>query len=81
MTFRSLRRRAGYSTQPALAACTRGVLPETISQIERGVIRHPRYDTVAALASALGTSAEIVAHAIRRTRARARVHRPRGDRS
>lgn len=68
MTFRGLRRRAGFS-QHALALCTTPrVKQETISQIERGCVRNPRTSTLGALAAALGTTMEEVAAAIRNTR-------------
>lgn len=75
MTFRTLRRRAGFS-QYSLAACARigrrPILQETISQLERGAVGDPRYSTVRALARALGTDADTVATAIQQSAARRR---------
>lgn len=76
MTFRTLRRRAGFS-QYSLAASTREVRQETISQIERGTVRNPRSTTLLALASALGTDPVTVADAIRQTRQRRLTRRSR----
>lgn len=62
MTFRELRELAGLN-HPELAARS-GVHQATISQLDNGKIRSPRYVTVAALADALGTTPPVVARAI-----------------
>jgi len=71
MTFRTLRRRAGFPTQKALAPRARrgrGRLTQrAISMIECGIVRDPQYSTVVALAEALGTTPDVVAAAIRET--------------
>ena len=64
MTFKALREQAGLN-QPQLAARS-GVLQSTISQLELGKVTDPRWSTVEALASALGTTPGVVARAIRR---------------
>ena len=71
MTFRTLRRRAGFPTQTALAARARRgrgrITQRAISMIECGIVRDPQYSTVVALAEALGTTPDVVAAAIRET--------------
>lgn len=65
MTFRELRESVGLD-QPQLAFRS-GVHQTTISQIECGRVRDPRYSTVQALADALGTTAAVVVRAIEQT--------------
>lgn len=67
MNFRTLRR-ASKLTQYRLAKLS-GVEQTTISQIELGKVRDPRWSTVNALATALGTTPGVVAKAIERTKA------------
>lgn len=71
MTFRTLRRRAGFATQKALAnQARRGrsrLTQRAISMIECGIVRDPQYSTVVALAEAMRTTPEVVAAAIRET--------------
>lgn len=67
MTFRDMRKRAGF-TQQALATAA-GVDQVTISQLELGKVRDPRYSTIRALARALDTTEGAVAKAIERTEA------------
>lgn len=62
MTFRELRERAELS-QAQLAEAA-GVDQTTISQIELGKVRDPRYGTVKALAKALGTTPDNLAKLI-----------------
>jgi transcriptional regulator with XRE-family HTH domain len=68
MNFRQLRERAGI-TQYRLAQVT-GVEQTTISQLELGKVRDPRWSTISALAEALGTTPAIVAKAIEHTQKR-----------
>jgi transcriptional regulator with XRE-family HTH domain len=68
MNFRQLRERAGI-TQYRLAQVT-GVEQTTISQLELGKVRDPRWSTISALAEALGTTPAIVAKAIEQTQKR-----------
>jgi transcriptional regulator with XRE-family HTH domain len=68
MDFRQLRVRAGI-TQYRLAKVT-GVEQTTISQLELGKVRDPRWSTISALAEALGTTPAIVAKAIEHTQKR-----------
>lgn len=65
MTFRELRLRRGY-TQPELAD-EAGCKQVTISQIELGKVRQPRYSTLIGLAKALDVTVDAVARAIRNT--------------
>jgi transcriptional regulator with XRE-family HTH domain len=65
MNFRQLRERAGI-TQYRLAKVT-GVEQTTISQLELGKVRDPRWSTISALAEARGTTPAIVAKAIEHT--------------
>jgi len=65
MTFRQLREQAGL-TQYRLAKDS-GVEQTTISQIELGKVRDPRWSTIAALASALDATPGTVANAIKQT--------------
>jgi transcriptional regulator with XRE-family HTH domain len=64
MTFKQLRERAKLS-QGQLADAA-GVDQTTISQIELGKVRDPRYGTVSALAEVLGTTPAILANVIAR---------------
>ncbi|HJS76756.1 MAG TPA: helix-turn-helix transcriptional regulator [Burkholderiales bacterium] len=65
MNFRQLREQAQV-TQYRLAKLT-GVEQTTISQIELGKVRDPRYSTIAALADGLHVTPGVVAKAIRET--------------
>jgi transcriptional regulator with XRE-family HTH domain len=65
MNFRQLREHAGLS-QYRLAQLT-GVEQTTISQIELGKVRDPRWSTISALADALNASPGTVAKAIKQT--------------
>ena len=65
MTFRELRERAGFNHQLDLAARS-GVQQTTISQLELGKVRDPRWSTIEALADALGVAPVVVVRAIRR---------------
>jgi transcriptional regulator with XRE-family HTH domain len=65
MTFRQLREQAGL-TQYRLAKLT-SVEQTTISQIELGKVRDPRWSTISALADALNVSPASVAKAIAET--------------
>jgi transcriptional regulator with XRE-family HTH domain len=65
MTFRQLREQAGL-TQYRLAKIT-GVEQTTISQIELGKVRDPRWSTISALAVALNATPGTVAKAIAQT--------------
>jgi len=62
MNFRQLREHARV-TQYRLAQVS-GVEQTTISQIELGKVRDPRWSTIAALAAALNTTPGVVARAI-----------------
>lgn len=62
MTFRQLRVRARLS-QYRLAQLS-GVEQTTISQLELGKVRDPRWSTIAALAAALDATPATVANAI-----------------
>ena len=62
MNFRELRERAEIS-QVRLAKDS-GVEQTTISQLELGKVRDPRWSTISALAEALGTTPGVVARAI-----------------
>jgi len=65
MTFRQLLRQAGM-TGYRLANLS-GVEQTTISQLELGKVRDPRWSTVAAIAAALDTAPGTVAKAIAET--------------
>lgn len=65
MTFRDLREQAEL-TQAQLAERA-GVEQTTISQLELGKVRNPKYGTVEALALALGKDVREVAAAIAKT--------------
>jgi transcriptional regulator with XRE-family HTH domain len=65
MNFRQLRERAGL-TQYRLAKLT-GVEQTTISQLELGKVRDPRWSTISVLADALDTTPAMVAKAIDNT--------------
>ena len=65
MNFRQLRERAGI-TQYRLAQVS-GVEQTTISQLELGKVRDPRWSTLSALATALKTTPLTVAKAIEQT--------------
>jgi transcriptional regulator with XRE-family HTH domain len=65
MNFRALREAAGLS-QARLAQVS-DVEQTTISQIELGKVRDPRWSTISALARALNTTPAIVAAAIAHT--------------
>lgn len=65
MDFRALRIRAGIS-QYRLAQVS-GVEQTTISQLELGKTRDPRWSTIAALALALNATPGVVAKAIENT--------------
>jgi transcriptional regulator with XRE-family HTH domain len=65
MNFRQLRERAGL-TQYRLAKLT-GVEQATISQLELGKVRDPRWSTISVLADALDTTPAMVAKAIEHT--------------
>lgn len=69
MNFRALRKARGYPTATSLAVKTGTVKMETISQIESGKVGDPRLSTLEPLAKALGVSIEVVAKAIRATKA------------
>jgi transcriptional regulator with XRE-family HTH domain len=71
MTFRQLRVRAGLS-QYRLAKVT-GVEQTTISQLELGKVRDPRWSTISALAAALDATPGTVAKAIENTAARKKI--------
>jgi transcriptional regulator with XRE-family HTH domain len=68
MNFRQLRERAGL-TQYRLAKLT-GVEQTTISQLELGKVRDPRWSTISVLADALDTTPAMVAKAIDNTQKR-----------
>ena len=63
MTFRELRELAGYAQISQLAAVS-GLLESTISQLEKGNVRSPRFMTLQPLAEALDTPPAVVARAI-----------------
>jgi len=65
MTFRELLKESGL-TGYRLAKLS-GVEQTTISQLELGKVRDPRWSTVAALAAALDTAPGLVAKAIAET--------------
>jgi transcriptional regulator with XRE-family HTH domain len=65
MNFRQLREHAGL-TQYRLAQVS-GVEQTTISQIELGKVRDPRWSTLSALATALNATPIVVAKAIEHT--------------
>lgn len=69
MTFRELRLKKGL-TQPELAA-EAACGQVTISQIELGKVREPRYSTMQRLAKALGVTVDALARSIRNTTAAA----------
>lgn len=73
MTFRELRRSSGLS-QRALAIAS-GVEQTTISQLDLGKVRDPRWSTVAALAIGLNVAPGVVARAIDQTPDRGRPRR------
>lgn len=66
MTFKELREKRGFEKGTELAR-TAGLEQTTISQLDLGKIRNPRYLTVKAIAEALGTTTDIVYRAIERT--------------
>lgn len=68
MNFRQLRERAGF-TQYRLAQVS-GVEQTTLSQLELGKVRDPRWSTIAAIAAALDASPGTVAKAIEHTQKR-----------
>jgi transcriptional regulator with XRE-family HTH domain len=79
MTFRQLLRSAGM-TGYRLAKLS-GVEQTTISQLELGKVRDPRWSTIAALAGALEMAPSTVAKAIAETPpTRARAKRPSAKR-
>jgi transcriptional regulator with XRE-family HTH domain len=65
MNFRQLREHAGL-TQYRLAQLS-DVEQTTISQIELGKVRDPRWSTISALADALNATPGVVANAIKQT--------------
>ena len=65
MNFRQLREQAHIS-QYRLAQVS-GVEQTTISQIELGKVRDPRWSTIEALAAALGATPGVVGRAIKKT--------------
>jgi transcriptional regulator with XRE-family HTH domain len=65
MNFRQLRESAGL-TQLRLSQLS-DVEQTTISQIELGKVRDPRWSTISALAVALNATPAIVANAIKQT--------------
>lgn len=71
MNFRTLREQARL-TQYRLAKLS-GVEQTTISQIELGKVRDPRWSTISALATALNASPGTVAKAIAETAKHSRV--------
>lgn len=71
MNFRELREQAGL-TQYRLAKLS-GVEQTTISQIELGKVRDPRWSTISALATALNAAPGVVANAIAKTAKHSRV--------
>ena len=70
MNFRRLRERAGL-TQYRLAQLS-GVEQTTISQLELGKVRDPRWSTISALAVVLNATPGTVARAIEQTATRER---------
>lgn len=66
MMFRELRESKGFLTGSDLAEAA-GVKQTTVSQLDLGKIRDPRYSTVKAIADALGTTPIILAKVIERT--------------
>lgn len=74
MTFRQLLHEAGM-TGYRLAKLS-GVEQTTISQLELGKVRDPRWSTIAALAAALDTAPGTVARAIAETPKRSPAKRP-----
>lgn len=74
MTFRELLQQSGL-TGYRLAKLS-GVEQTTISQLELGKVRDPRWSTIAALAAALDTAPGVVAKAITETPKRAPAKRP-----
>jgi len=74
MTFRELLQQAGI-TGYRLAKLS-GVEQTTISQLELGKVRDPRWSTIAALAAALDTAPGAVAKAIAETPKRPSPKRP-----
>lgn len=65
MTLKALREKAGL-TQEQLANAS-GVHQTTVSQLETGRNKNPAYSTVAALATALATTPDVVAASIAET--------------
>jgi len=65
MTFRELLQEAGLTG--ARLAKLSGVEQTTISQLELGKVRDPRWSTLSALATALDTAPGLVAKAIAET--------------
>jgi transcriptional regulator with XRE-family HTH domain len=80
-TLRLHRRRLGLSQEDLADATRGGVATRTISDLERGVARRPRAETVRLLAAALGLTGADLAVGGRRGGRRtdgARRHRPGG---
>jgi transcriptional regulator with XRE-family HTH domain len=71
MTFRQLRMQSRLS-QKRLSQVS-GVEQTTISQIELGKVRDPRWSTISALAAALNATPAVVAKAIEQTAKHKRV--------
>lgn len=69
MNFRELRESRKLTQFELAQLCHGEVQQATISQIENGVVRDPRYSTIRALADALGVTTEVVARCIRETEA------------
>jgi transcriptional regulator with XRE-family HTH domain len=82
MTFRTLRRKAGF-TRLTLARASR-VSTEVINKVENATVRDPRVSTVLGFALALNLPVELVAEVIRKqprkkgTRRRRRTNRAKG---
>ena len=67
MTLRQLRESAGL-TQEQLSDATGGEVSQvTISQLELGKIRNPKYSTIAGLARGLKTSSDAIAESVAET--------------
>jgi transcriptional regulator with XRE-family HTH domain len=79
MTFRQLLHEAGM-TGYRLAKLS-GVEQTTISQLELGKVRDPRWSTLSALATALDTAPGLVAKAIAETPKRPSPKRSAGKRA
>jgi transcriptional regulator with XRE-family HTH domain len=67
MTFKQLRESHGFLTAAELARKA-GVKPTTVSQLDLGKLRNPRYGTIEAIADALGVSPQMVMRSVRNTR-------------